>query len=322
MTMGQWSVSNINTLVQALNCFYKASGLRMNLQKSKLMGISVDDEIVSRAAIKMGCCTLATPFSYLGIKVGGSMSRITAWNEIVAKLHSRLSKWKGRLTLLESVLSSSPIYYMSIYKVPSKVLKCLEDIRRKFFIGADVKEKKMSWFKWSRALASKDKGGLGVSSFFALNRGLLFKWRWRFFNDKDALWSRFIRAVHGNSGGIEKNSRVSYSSTWLSIVNEVNKMRNKGIDLLKYMKIQVGNGLNTKFWEDIWMGNKKFKTSFPRAFALESDKNITVAAKMAHNDISFSLRRQPRDGAEMEQFRTLSTVIEGVQLHDMVDRWK
>nr|GEW57485.1 RNA-directed DNA polymerase, eukaryota, reverse transcriptase zinc-binding domain protein [Tanacetum cinerariifolium] len=265
------------------------------------MGISVEDEIVSRATSKMGCCTLTTPFLYPGVKVGGSMSRIKAWDEIDTKLHSYLSKWKMktlssgcRLTLLKSVLGSSLIYYMSIYKVPSKVLKCLEDIRRKFFIGADVKEKKMSWFKWSTVLALKDKGGLGVSSFFALNIALLFKWMWRFFNDKDALWYRFVRAVNGNSRGIETHSRVSYSSTWLSIVNEVNKIRNKGIDLLKYMRI----------------------------YALESDKNLTVADTMAHNDTAFSLRRQPRDGVEMEQFRALSIVIEGVLLHDMVDRWK
>nr|GFA18267.1 hypothetical protein [Tanacetum cinerariifolium] len=110
----------------------------------------------------------------------------------------------------------------------------------------------------------------------------------------------FIRAVHDNSEGIETHSRVSYSSTWLSIVNEVNKMRNKGIDELKYMKIHVGNGLNTMFWEDVWMSNKNFKTSFPRIYALESDKNLTVADKMAHNDTAFSLRRQPREGVEME----------------------
>nr|GEV99882.1 hypothetical protein [Tanacetum cinerariifolium] len=29
-----------------------------------------------------------------------------------------------------------------------------------------------------------------------------------------------------------------------------------------------------------------------------------------------------RDGVEMEQFRALSIVIEGVLLHDMVGRWK
>ncbi|GJT02904.1 hypothetical protein Tco_0824073 [Tanacetum coccineum] len=94
--LGQWSDSNITTIVHALECFHKASGLRMNLHKSKLMGIAVEDEKVSRAAMKMGCCTLKTSFSYLGIKVGGTMSRIKSWDEIVANLHSRLSKWKKK----------------------------------------------------------------------------------------------------------------------------------------------------------------------------------------------------------------------------------
>ncbi|GKB16653.1 RNA-directed DNA polymerase, eukaryota [Tanacetum coccineum] len=189
-------------LDDVLNKFGFASVLRMNLHKSKLIGIVVEDEKVSRSAMKMRCCTLKTPFSYLGIKVGGTMSRIKSWDKIVAKLHSRLSKWKmktlsirGRLTLLKSVLGSTHIYYMSMFKVPSQVLKCLEDIRRQFFNGADPKEKKMSWVKWSRVLASKDKGG------------------------------------------------------------------------------------------------------FPRVYALESDKKITVAAKINHNDLGYSLCRKPRDGA-------------------------
>ncbi|GKB60955.1 RNA-directed DNA polymerase, eukaryota, reverse transcriptase zinc-binding domain protein [Tanacetum coccineum] len=155
-----------------------------------------------------------------GLKqVGGTMYQIKSWDEIVDKLQSRLSKWKmktlsigGRLTLLKSMLGSTPIYYMSMFKVPSKVLKCLEDIRRQFFNGADPKEKKMSQVKWSRVLASKDKGGLDVSSFFALNRALLLKRVWRFRNDRNSLWTRFIRALYGNSGSIEMPSIVSYPS--------------------------------------------------------------------------------------------------------------
>nr|GFB25461.1 RNA-directed DNA polymerase, eukaryota, reverse transcriptase zinc-binding domain protein [Tanacetum cinerariifolium] len=53
------------------------------------------------------------------------MSRHKAWEDTIIKLRSRLSKWKvntlfagGRLTLLKSVLGASPIYYMSIFKVP------------------------------------------------------------------------------------------------------------------------------------------------------------------------------------------------------------
>nr|GEY74181.1 RNA-directed DNA polymerase, eukaryota, reverse transcriptase zinc-binding domain protein [Tanacetum cinerariifolium] len=48
-----------------------------------------------------------------GSKVGGSMSRIQSWNEIIDRVTARLSKWKmktlsigGKLTLLKSVLDS------------------------------------------------------------------------------------------------------------------------------------------------------------------------------------------------------------------------
>nr|GFC62524.1 RNA-directed DNA polymerase, eukaryota, reverse transcriptase zinc-binding domain protein [Tanacetum cinerariifolium] len=35
---------------------------------------------------------------------------------------------------------------------------------------------KASWVKWKSVLASKEKGGLGVSSLYALNRALMMKW--------------------------------------------------------------------------------------------------------------------------------------------------
>ncbi|GKC62604.1 hypothetical protein Tco_1095202 [Tanacetum coccineum] len=40
-----------------------------------------------------------------------------------------------------------------------------------------INGKKPIWVKWNKVLASKEKEGLGVSSFYALiNRALLFKW--------------------------------------------------------------------------------------------------------------------------------------------------
>ena len=69
---------------------------------------------------------------------------------------------------------------MSIFKVPKEVLKKMEAIRSHFFNGGDFQERKSSWARWDYVLASKQKGGLGVNSFFALNRALMFKWIWRF----------------------------------------------------------------------------------------------------------------------------------------------
>nr|GEX71936.1 putative RNA-directed DNA polymerase, eukaryota, reverse transcriptase zinc-binding domain protein [Tanacetum cinerariifolium] len=64
--VGQWCDGNINTLVHVLECFFYASGLRINMSKSKLMGVLVDDDKVMRAASKLGCLILKSPFSYLG----------------------------------------------------------------------------------------------------------------------------------------------------------------------------------------------------------------------------------------------------------------
>ncbi|GJT14950.1 RNA-directed DNA polymerase, eukaryota [Tanacetum coccineum] len=61
--MGQWSESNIDTIVQVLECFHHASGLRINMSKSKLLGISVEANKVEQAAAKIGCTICNTPKS-------------------------------------------------------------------------------------------------------------------------------------------------------------------------------------------------------------------------------------------------------------------
>ncbi|GKE04290.1 hypothetical protein Tco_1396308, partial [Tanacetum coccineum] len=66
--MGHWSDSNIDTIVQVLECFYHALGLRINMNKSKIIGISMGIVSVDQVAAKIGCATLEAPFSYLGSK--------------------------------------------------------------------------------------------------------------------------------------------------------------------------------------------------------------------------------------------------------------
>ncbi|GJV28212.1 RNA-directed DNA polymerase, eukaryota, reverse transcriptase zinc-binding domain protein [Tanacetum coccineum] len=162
---GHWSDLNIDTIVQVLECFYRAPGLCINMNKSKLMGILVVNVIVDQAAI-----------------------------EIVNNLVARLSNWKmktlsigGRLTLLNLVLGSMPIYHMSLFKVPMKVLPRMESIRCYFFNGVDHNGKK------PKVLASKEKGGLGI---------------------------------HGENGKLGKNVNHSHPSIWLDIVRDMEQLMN------------------------------------------------------------------------------------------------
>nr|GEY49811.1 putative RNA-directed DNA polymerase, eukaryota, reverse transcriptase zinc-binding domain protein [Tanacetum cinerariifolium] len=63
-------------------------------------GVLVDSDKVECAASKLGCLILKTPFSYLGSKVGGSISRVHTWNEVVDRVKNRLSKWKMKTLLI------------------------------------------------------------------------------------------------------------------------------------------------------------------------------------------------------------------------------
>nr|GEV92479.1 RNA-directed DNA polymerase, eukaryota [Tanacetum cinerariifolium] len=216
-------------------------------------------------------------------------------------MKKRLSRWKlntlsvgGRLTLLKSVLAFTPIYNMSIFKVLKSVLNLMESLRRNFFNGIQDGDRKIAWVKWSKVLASKKYGGLGVSSFYALDRALLFKWVWSYISHDNSLWSWVIYAIHGLNGQVLS---APFNSTWSSIINEVNSLKDKSVDLISHCKIRVGKGTCTSFWNDLWIGDSLLKLSFPRLYALEEKKHISVADKM-RTSISFSFRRPVRGGVE------------------------
>lgn len=63
----------------------------------------------------IGCVPSKAPFTYLGLMVGGNMSRIASWDVVIEKVTSKLSYWKakslsvrGILMLLKSILGAVP----------------------------------------------------------------------------------------------------------------------------------------------------------------------------------------------------------------------
>nr|GEZ07521.1 RNA-directed DNA polymerase, eukaryota [Tanacetum cinerariifolium] len=139
------------------------------------MGVGVSSNVVVAAASLIDCSILTAPFNYLGVQVGRNNSRITSWDDVISKVSSRLSKWKlkllfigGCLSFLKSVLTSIPLYHMSIFKVPIGVLNHLESIRQNFFYGVDSSDRKLACTGWNPVLTSKNNGGLGVSIFLLI----------------------------------------------------------------------------------------------------------------------------------------------------------
>nr|GFA14462.1 RNA-directed DNA polymerase, eukaryota, reverse transcriptase zinc-binding domain protein [Tanacetum cinerariifolium] len=170
------------------------------------------------------------------------------------------------------------------------VLKVMETIGSRFFNGADPSEKKVTWVAWNKVLASKKHGGLGVSCFFALNHALLLKWVWRFVSQDVLLWYKVIRALYGSS--VETHS-TSLSSSWCSIMREVNKLKGKDVPL---------------------------RVKFPRLFALDLNKEASVAVKLSAS-IDVSFHRNARGGFEEHLLADLTSLIDSVTLSNSGDRW-
>nr|GEZ08698.1 RNA-directed DNA polymerase, eukaryota [Tanacetum cinerariifolium] len=158
----------------------------------------------------------------------------------------------------------------------------MENLRRNFFNGNQEGDRKIAWVKWHTVLASKQYGGLGLSSFFALNRGLLAKWVWRFLSQDNSLWYRVISTIHvlGSS-----TLSAAYPSIWSSIINEFDSLKDQGVDVFSHCKIRIGNGVRTRFWKDCWIGESRLQ-----------------------------------GGAEAQQFNHLSTLLDPVILSNSEDR--
>ncbi|GJW55778.1 hypothetical protein Tco_0099863 [Tanacetum coccineum] len=88
------------------------------------------------------------------------------------------------------------------------------------------------------------------------------------------------------------------------------------------MKKDLGNGLMTKFWEEGWLDGYKLKDRFPRAYALDNCKSISVGHKLSHLNLTNSFRRSPRGGVEETQVEELKALIQNVELNQGKDKWK
>nr|GEW58810.1 RNA-directed DNA polymerase, eukaryota [Tanacetum cinerariifolium] len=164
----------------------------------------------------------------------------------------------------------------------------METIRSNYFKGADHSDRKISWVSWEKVLASKQNGGLGVSSFYALNRMLLLKWVWHFISQDGSLWYRVTQAFYGSSFDLHS---VHFSSLWCSILRKTYALIPKDFNFISHCKKRIGGGRSTRFWYDPWVSIQPLHV-------------IPV-----------------RDGAEHEQWSELCKILEPVILSSSKDRW-
>nr|GFB55753.1 hypothetical protein [Tanacetum cinerariifolium] len=120
-----------------------------------------------------------------------------------------------------------------------------------------------------------EKGGLGVSSLYALNK-----------------------AIYVDDGKLGKVKNAGIRSCWMNIVNEISVLKNQGVNVFDFIRLKLGNRDTTAFWEENWLGGNVLKDLYPRIYALETFKSVIVSKKLIDSSLDNSFHRKTRGGVE------------------------
>ncbi|CAI0459152.1 unnamed protein product, partial [Linum tenue] len=193
----------VTNLLAVLLCFQSVTGLKVNLEKSKLFPVGEVPHL-DRLADLLCCDWDFLPTIYLGLPLGASPTSGTIWNPLISRVQSRLQGWKGRflsiggrLVLIKSVLASQPTYLCSLYRAPTHVVQTIEKLQCSFLWSGSQEQNKFHLVSWDRCKQPKKWGGLGIPDFKRHNTALLSKWWWKFACG-DSWWKDLMRIKYPN----------------------------------------------------------------------------------------------------------------------------
>jgi hypothetical protein len=187
--------------------------------------------------------------------------------------------------LINSVLSSLPMFMLSFFEVPKGVLEKIDYFRSRFFWQHDSQKKKYRLTKWSIMCQPKDQGGLGIQNLEIQNVCLLSKWLFKLINEdgpwQTILWNKYLS--NQTIGKVERKPGDSHFWTRLMKVKD---------NFLRFGSFQLNNGSQIRFWEDKWIGHHAFKDQYPSLYNIARGKSDTVEKVLSRVPLNISFRRQ------------------------------
>jgi hypothetical protein len=178
--------SDITGVMQIMKAFGDTTGLQINMAKSSValircVGIDMDDVLADFASRRVTFL-----IQYLGLPLTLGRIKMVHLQYIQDKARGKLAGWQGKLVniagrreLVRSVLSSLPVYLLTVIKAPKKFLKELDKVRKKFLWAGDTE---LTGAKckvaWPRVCMPQPNGGLDIKDLESFSRALRLRWLW------------------------------------------------------------------------------------------------------------------------------------------------
>ena len=303
--------------------FEQLSGLKINFHKSEIFCFGKAKEVEDQYRQIFGCESGSLPLKYLGVPIHYRKLRNAEWYPIECRFADKLGCWKGkmlsygdRLVLINSVLTSLPMFMFSFFEVPIGVRKRFDYYRSRFFWQSDEHKQKYRLTKWNIICRPKDQGGLGIEVLDLKNKSLLSKWLFKLLNE-EGMWQELLQNKYLHSKTLAQVEISPNDSPFWKGLMRVKK------DFFSRGHFIVGNGSTTRFWEDIWMGDASLAQQYPPLYNIVQQKNVTIANVLVHVPLHIEFRRV-LTGSKWTSWLHLCQRLMMVELNDEPDRfmWK
>ncbi|KAM0830460.1 hypothetical protein ACQ4PT_066193 [Festuca glaucescens] len=216
-----------------LDCFGVASGMRVNFQKSAAAPIRCSQDMLDNVSQSIECPIRELPCTYLGLLLSLKKLRKEDLQLVLDKLARKLSFWKaklltkdGRVAFVQAIMKAYVIYHLMALDVDPWFFKAVDRLRRGFLWAGKPDAREGCYLvAWDSICQPKHLGGLGFHDLRKLNAALRARWLWFQKSSTAKPWS-----------GIE-----------FGVILEATAIFKASI------KITLGDGAETLFWEDPWI---------------------------------------------------------------------
>jgi exonuclease III len=250
------TVRDATKLNSILSDFSAASGMLLNLDKSKLFFFNTPVPVQVHLSTFLGIARSSLPSTYLGIPLSEESSKTISWDSLLLSIANRLNNWTfrplniaARLVLLKSVLQALPTYLFTALAAPASVIKAIRRLQRNFLWQGHNSNKKWALVGWEKICKPKNCGGLGIRDPGKMNKIMGAKIWWRWLQNPQELWARlwkhkYAPATHQNQL-VRFNEQMPGSNIWTTA------WRNRPL-IQQHAFWEIRNGESALFWKDSW----------------------------------------------------------------------
>ncbi|KAJ4785579.1 RNA-directed DNA polymerase (reverse transcriptase)-related family protein [Rhynchospora pubera] len=254
----------LQALKTTLELFSTVSGLSINFAKSCFVPVNLQPSLFADVQSVLQCSPAELPVTYLGLPLTLKRPTRQAYHDLIQKIEKRLQGWKskllsraGRIQLAASVISSIPIYFLSVFLLPKWVLNSIDKLRRQFIWG---ESSAITPLNWTTVCLPKALGGFGLRNLQLQNITLLIRWWWRLYGIEDSIWAQIAGLIYKRAGPLVG------PMMWISAGSFFwHQLRSIRFYFQLFTRWTVGDGNAILVWVDNWRGS-------PLHFFLSAEK--------------------------------------------------